>query len=117
MSHAEEVLKEEDFADYSRLLNIQFLEFARQEVMSNREANKLFLNCFIERYGPPPGGPEILRNVLNGNMVLPSNICVTSVKKYMHCPLIGVFKSLIKGSLNTELIALSNMVVARDLVS
>ena len=117
MTYEKHPLCEEDFANYSRLLNIQFVEFARQEVISNREANERFLNCFMERYGPPLGGPEILGNVLNGNMVLPSNICVTSVREYMHCPLIGVFKSLIGGALNTELIDLSNKIVARALVT
>ena len=113
----DEKLKEEDYANYSRLLNIQFVEFARKEVISNREAYERFLNSFTERYGSPLGGPKILENVLNGKMILPSNICVTCVKKYMHCPLIGVFKSLIQGALNTELIDLSNRIVSRALIS
>ncbi len=71
-----EKLKKEDCVEYSRLLNIQFVDFARKEVISNREAHESFLNCFKELYGPPIGGPEILRNILKGKMVLPSNICV-----------------------------------------
>ena len=113
----EVILKEEECANYSRLLNIQFLDYARSEVISNEEAHARFLTSFIERYGPPLGGPEILEDVLNGKMVLPSKICVTCVKEYMHCPLIYVFNSLITDGLNPELIDASNKVVARALVS
>ena len=112
-----ETLKKEDFVDYSRLLNIQFVEFARSEVISNEEAHARFLSSFIELYGPPLGGSEILEHVLDGKMVLPRKICVTCVKEYMHCPLICVFNSLIKDGLNPELIDASNKVVARALVS
>ena len=117
MNYEQLTLKEEDFVDYSRLLNIQFVDFARKEVISNREAHERFVNCFTEMYGPPLGGPEILGDILNGKVVLPSKICVTCVKEYMHCPLIGVFKSLIEGALNTELVDLSNRIVACALVS
>ena len=117
MNNIEKELGEEDLADYSNLLNIQFVDFARKEVISNREAHERFVNCFTEKYGPPLGGPEILGDILNGNMVLPSNICVTSIREYKHCPLIGVFNSLIEGALNTELVDLSNKIVARALVS
>ena len=113
----EEKLKEEDYANYSRLLNVQFVEFARIEVISNEEAHARFLTNFIERYGPPLGGPEILEDVLNGKMALPSKICVRCIKEYMHCPLIYVFNSLITDGLNPELIEASNKVVARALVS
>ena len=113
----EEKLKEEDYANFSRLLNIQFVDYARSEVISNQEAHARFLSSFIERYGPPLGGPEILEDVLDGKMVLPSKICVTCVKEHRHSPLIDVFKSLIKGILNNHIIALSNRVVARALVS
>ena len=113
----EETLKEEECANYSRLLNIQFLDYARSEVISNEEANARFLTSFKERYGQPLGGPEILEDVLNGKMVLPSKICVTCVKEYMHCPLIYVFNSLITDGLNPELIDASNKIVARALVS
>ena len=112
-----ETLQEEDYANFSRLLNIQFLDYARSEVISNEEAHAPFLTSFIERYGPPLGGPEILEDVLNGKIVLPSKICVTCVKEYMHCPLIYVFNSLITDGLNAELIDASNKVVARALVS
>ena len=113
----EETLKEEECANYSKLLNIQFLDYARSEVISNKEAHARFLTSFIEKYGPPLGGPEILEDVLNGKMVLPSKICVKCVKEYMHCPLIYVFNSLITGGLNPELIDASNKVVAGALVS
>ena len=112
-----ETLKKEDFVEYSRLLNIQFVDFARSEVISNEEAHARFLTSFIEKYGPPPYGPEILEHVLNGKMVLTSNICVKFVKEYMHCPLIYVFNSLITDGLNPELIEASNKVIARALVS
>ena len=113
----EETLKKEDIADYSRLLSIQFVDYARSEVISNEEAHARFLTSFIEKFGPPLGGPEILEHVLNGKMVLPSKICVTCVKKYMHCPLIYVFNSLITDDLNSELIDASNKVVAHALAS
>ena len=113
----EETLKEEECANYSRLLNIQFIDYARSEVISNKEAHARFLSSFIEKYGPPPYGPEILEQVLNGKMVLTSNICVKFVKEYMHCPLIYVFNSLITDGLNAELIDVSNKVVARALAS
>ena len=113
----EEVLTEKDFVDYSKLLNIQFIDFARKEIITNREAHKRFLNCFTEIYGPPLGGPEIMEKILGGKMALPSNICITCVKQYMHCPLIRVFKALIQGALNTELIDLSNTIVSRALIS
>ncbi len=100
----DEKLKEEDYANYSKLINTQFIEYARKEVISNREAHERFLNCFTELYGPLPCGPEILENVLNGNMVLPSKICVSACKKFFHCPIIGVLNTLIKGELNSELI-------------
>ena len=112
-----ESLKKEDFVDYSRLLNIQFVDFARKEVISNKEAHERFVNCFTEMYGPPLGGPEILGDILNGKVVLPSKICVACVKEYMHCPLIYVFNSLITDGLNAELIDVSNKVVARALAS
>ena len=112
-----ETLKTEDLANYSRLLNIQFVDYARSEIISNKEAHKRFLTLFIERYGPPLGGPEALENVLNGKMILPTNICVTCVKEYMHCPLICIFNSLITDGLNPELIDASNKIVARALVS
>ena len=43
-----ETLKKEDLADYSRLLNIQFVDFARSEVISNEEAHARFFTSFIE---------------------------------------------------------------------
>ena len=113
----EETLKEEECANYSRLLNIQFIDYARSEVISNEEAHARFLTSFIKKYGPPPYGSEILEDVLNGKMVLTSNICVKFVKEYMHCPLIYVFNSLITDGLNPELIDASNKVIARALVS
>ena len=75
------------------------------------------MTSFRQKYGPPLGGPEILEDVLNGKMVLPSEICVTCVKEYMHCPLIYVFNSLLTDGLNPDLIDASNKVVARALVS
>ena len=113
----DEKLKEEDFVNYSRLLNIQFIEFARSEVISNEEAHARFLTSFIKRYGLPLGGNEIMKAVLSGNMVLPSKICLTCVKAYFHCPLIYVFNSLITDGLNPELIDASNKIVALALVS
>ena len=112
-----ETLKEEECANYSRLLNIQFLDYARSEVISNEEAHTPFLTSFIERSGPPVGGNEILKGGLSGKMVLPSKICVTCVKEYMHCPLMYIFNSLITDGLNPELIDASNKVIARALVS
>ena len=97
-----ETLKEEECANYSRLLNIQFVDYARSEVISNEEAHTRFLTSFIERYSPPLGGSKMLEQVLNGKMVLPRKICVTCVKEYMHCPLIYVFNSLITDGLNTS---------------
>ena len=117
MNNIDIELGEEDLAVYSNLLNIQFVDFAREEVISNDQAKARFINRFTEMYGPPLGGPEILGDVLNGKVVLPSKICVTCVKEYMHCPLIGVFKSLIEGALNTELVELSKGIIARALVS
>ena len=117
MNNIEKELGEEDLADYSNLLNIQFVDFARKEVISNYQAYKRFLDRFTEMYGPPLGGPDVLGDILNGKVVLPSKICVTCVKKLMHCPLIGVFKSLIEGALNTELVELSKGIIARALVS
>tara|TARA_Y100000766_G_scaffold160432_1_gene137774 strand:+ start:124 stop:471 length:348 start_codon:yes stop_codon:yes gene_type:complete len=114
---SEVLLQEEDVVDYSKLLNIQFIDFARKEVISNKEAHKRFLNCFTELYGPPLGGTKNLEKILSGEMVLSSNICITCVKQYMHCPLIRVFKALIQGALNTELIDLSNTIVSRALIS
>ena len=117
MNNIEKELGEEDLADYSNLLNIQFVDFARKEVISNHQAKVRFLDRFTELYGPPLGGPEILGDILNGQVVLPRKICITCVKDYMHCPLICVFKSLINDALNTELVDLSNRIVARALVS
>ena len=117
MTFEQKTLKEADVVEYTNLLNIQFVDFARKEVISNDQAKARFINRFTEMYGPPLGGPEILGDVLNGKVVLPSKICVAYVKEYMHCPLIGVFKSLIEGALNTELVDLSNRIVARALVS
>jgi len=113
----EDQLKHEDYVAYSNLLNIQFVDYARTEVISNDKANARFLDRFIEMYGPPKGGPEIMKKILNGKMLLPDEICIAVVKEHMHCPLIGVFKSLIEGALNTELIDLSNRIVARALVT
>jgi len=113
----ENQLKPEDYVDYSRLLNVQFVDFARREIISNDQAGARFLDRFTEMYGPPLGGTELLGDILNGKTVLPSEICVSVCKEYCHCPLICVFKSLIEGSLNTELVDLSNRIVARALVS
>ena len=41
-------LKQEDYANYSRLLNIQFIEFARSEVICNEEAHARLFTSFIE---------------------------------------------------------------------
>ena len=112
-----EQLKEEDYANYSRLLHIQFIKWARWEVISDIAAFDLFFNRFVEMYGDPPGGTEVMGGILTGEMVLPSKICVAVCKKYCHCPLIGVFNSLVKGGLNSELVEASNKVVARALVS
>tara|TARA_Y100001978_G_scaffold25803_1_gene22102 strand:+ start:177 stop:386 length:210 start_codon:yes stop_codon:yes gene_type:complete len=49
-------------------LSIQFVDYARNEVISNEEADTLFFSSFIELYGPPPGGPEILEHVLDGKI-------------------------------------------------
>ena len=117
MTFEQKTLKEADVVEYTNLLNIQFVDFARKEVISNDQAKSQFINRFTEMYGPPLGGPEILGDVLNGKVVLPWKICVTCVKEYMHCPLIGVFKSLIEGALNTELVELSKGIIARALVS
>ena len=113
----DEQLKDEDYADYSRLLNRQFVDFARREIITNDQASLRYLDRFTEMYGPPLGGTELLGDILNGKTVLPSKICITCVNEYMHCPLIGVFKSLIEGALNTELVDLSNRIVARALVT
>ena len=56
----EEKLKEEDYANFSRLLTIQFLDYARSEVISKEEAHERSLSSFIERYSPLLGGSEIL---------------------------------------------------------
>ena len=112
-----ETLKKEDFVEYSRLLNIQFVDFARSEVISNEEAHARFLTSFIKRYGPPVGGNEMIKGVLSGKMVLPSKICISACKEFCHCPFINILNSLIRGSLNPELIDASNKVVARALVS
>ena len=113
----DEQLKDEDYANYSRLLNVQFVDFARREIITNDQAGVRYLDRFTEMYGPPLGGTELLGDILNGKTVLPSKICITCVNEYMHCPLIGVFKSLIEGALNTELVDLSNRIVSRALVS
>ena len=110
-------LVKEDYAHYSNLLNIQFVDYARTEIISNDKANARFLDRFTEMYGPPLGGPETLKKILNGKKILPREICLTVVKEYMHCPLIGVFKSLVPGALNSELVDLSNRIVSRALIS
>ena len=110
-------LNEEDYANYSNLLNIQFVDYARTEIISNDKAHSRYLDRFTEMYGPPLGGPDVMKDILNGKKVLPSNICLSVVKEYLHCPLIGVFKSLIQGALNTELIDVSNRIVSRALIS
>ncbi len=110
-------LEEEDYALYSNLLNIQFVDYARREIISNDKAHARFLDRFTEMYGPPLGGPDVMKDVLNGKKVLPSTICLTVVKEHMHCPLIGVFNSLVKGTLNAELVDLSNRIVSRALIS
>ena len=110
-------LKQEDYANYSRLLNIQFVDFARSEVISNEEAHARFLKSFIERYGSAIGGAEMLKDVLSGKMVLPSKICISACKEFSHCPIINILNSLITGGLNPELIEASNKVVSRALVS
>ena len=110
-------LKQEDYANYSRLLNIKFVDFARSEVISNEEAHARFLTSFRKRYGPPIGGAEMLKDVLSGKMVLPSKICISACKEFCHCPIINILNSLITGSLNPELIDASNKVVALALVS
>ena len=113
-------LKQEDYANYSRLLNIQFIEFARSEIISNEEAHSRFLTSFIERYGSAIGGAEMLKDVLSGRMVLPSKICISACKEFSHCPIINTLNtlnSLITGGLNPELIEASNKVVSRALVS
>ena len=110
-------LAEEDYANYSNLLNIQFIDYARTEIISNDKAHARFLDRFTEMYGPPLGGPDVMKDILSGKKVLPSEICITVVKEYLHCPLINVFNSLVKGALNTELIDLSNRIVSRALIS
>ena len=110
-------LAKEDYANYSNLLNLQFVEYARREIISNDKAHVRFLEKFTEIYGPPLGGPDVMKDVLNGKKVLPSEICIAVVKEYLHCPLIGVFKSLVPGSLNSELVDLSNRIVSRALIS
>ena len=117
MSYEQLTPKEEDFVDYSRLLNIQFIDFARSEVISNEEAHARFLTSFIERYGPPVGGNEMIKRVLSGKMVLPSKICISECKKFCHCPFINILNSLITDGLNPELIEASNKLVALALVS
>ena len=117
MNFINKELEEADLAEYSNLINIQFVEFARIELISNYQAKVRFIERFTELYGAPLGGPEKLGDILNGKTNLPCKVCVASVKEYMHCPLIGVFKSLIAGSLNTELVDLSNLIVARALAS
>ena len=113
----EQKLEEEDYENYSRLLHVQFIKWARWEVISDIAAFDLFFNRFVEMYGDPPGGTEVMGGILTGEMVLPSKICVSVCKKYCHCPLIGVFNSLIQGGLMPELVDASNKVVARALVS
>ena len=113
----EQKLEEEDYENYSRLLHVQFIKWARWEVISDIAAFDLFFNRFVEMYGDPPGGTEVMGGILTGEMVLPSKICVSVCKKYCHCPLIGVFNSLIQGGLMPELVAASNKVVSRALIS
>ena len=108
-----ETLQEEDYANFSRLLNIQFIDFARSEVISKEEVHARFLTSFIKRYGPPVGGNEIIKGVLSGKMVLPSKICISARKNFCHCPFISFLNSLITGGLNPGLIDASNKVVAR----
>ena len=112
-----ETLKKEDFVEYSRLINIQFVDYARSEVISNGEAHARFLTSFIKRYGPTVGRNEMIKAVLSGKMVLPSKICILACKEFCHCPIINILNSLITDGLNPELIDASNKVVACALVS
>ena len=113
----EQKLEEEDYENYSRLLHVQFIKWARWEVISDIAAFDLFFNRFVEMYGDPPGGTEVMKGILSGEIVLPSKICIKVCKEHCHCPLIGVFNSLIQGGLMPELVDASNKVVSRALIS
>ena len=113
----EQKLEEEDYENYSRLLHVQFIKWARWEVISDIAAFDLFFNRFVQLYGDPQGGKEVMGGILNGELVMPSAICISACKKYCHCPLSGVFNSLINGGLMPELVEASNIVVARALIS
>ena len=54
-----------------------------------------------------------IRLVLYGEASIPYEACISSCNKFNHCPIVGVFSSLMKEDLRPAMINLSNQVVSQ----
>ena len=102
-----------DLIEYSLEISKQFTDYKRQEFLSKEKAFDNFINKFLEVYGTPHSGIEGIRMVLYGKASIPLEVCLSSCNKFNHCPIVGIFSSLMDVDLRPAMINLSNQVVSQ----
>ena len=102
-----------DLIEYSLEISKQFTDYKRQEFLSKEKAFDNFIDKFLEVYGTPDSGIEGIRLVLYGEASIPYEACISSCNKFNHCPIVGVFSSLMNEDLRPAMINLSNQVISQ----
>ena len=99
--------------EYSLEISKQFTDYKRQEFLSKEKAFDKFIEKFIAVYGTPDSGIEGMRMVLYGEASIPYEACISSCNKFNHCPIVGIFSSLMNEDLRPAMINLSNQVISQ----
>ena len=102
-----------DLIEYSLEISKQFTDYKRQEFLSKEKAFDKFIEKFIAVYGTPDSGIEGMRMVLYGEASIPYEACISSCNKFNHCPIVGIFSSLMNEDLRPAMVNLSNQVISQ----
>ena len=102
-----------DLVEYSLEISKQFTDYKRQEFLSKERAFDKFMDKFLPVYGTPDSGTEGMRMLLYGEASIPYEDCILTCSKYVHCPIVATFSSLMNEDLRPALINLSNQVISQ----
>ena len=102
-----------DLIEYSLEISKQCTDYKRQEFLSKEKAFDKFIEKFIAVYGTPDCGIEGMRMVLYGEASIPYEACISSCNKFNHCPIVGIFSSLMNEDLRPAMVNLSNQVISQ----
>jgi len=102
-----------DLVEYSLEISKQFTDYKRQEFLSKERAFDNFMDKFLPVYGTPDSGTEGMRMLLYGEATIPYEDCLMTCNKYIHCPIVATFSSLMNEALRPAMINLSNQVISQ----